>query len=133
MSAKGGGMKVRELYAGFRESFVEIAEATDALHAEVWSHEGDPLLHLWFEDLARFLNSRMDTSDFDAKISGVFKFFDGHWGTGSAEVRACIDNSFVENLFWQVPPTRAKPIWHIMPPRLQDLYVEFHGKPPNIS
>jgi hypothetical protein len=126
-------MTVRKLLGSFREHFAEIAEATDELHAEFWSLEGDPLLHLWFEDLARLLNSRMGVTAFEAEISDVFTFFDGHWGAGSAEVRACIDSSLVENLFWQVPPMRAERIWHVMPPRLQNLFIDFHGKLPGIS
>ncbi|MCG3266206.1 hypothetical protein [Yoonia sp. I 8.24] len=126
-------MTVRRLQESFCENFAEIAEATDALHAESWSQEGAPLLHLWFEDLARLLNSRMGASDFDAKICDVFEFIDGHWGTGSAEVRACIDSSLVENLFWQVPARRAESAWRIMPPRLQNLYIDFHGQPPIMS
>ncbi|SFR39914.1 hypothetical protein SAMN04488005_1426 [Yoonia tamlensis] len=125
-------MTVLKLYASFRASFAELADATDELHGEAIRAEADPLVYLWFEDLASVLNARMGISDFEAQISRVLTFIDGHWGAGSAEVRACIDTSFVENLFWQVPPHRAEPTWRIMPPRLQNLYIDFHGKPPNL-
>lgn len=44
--------------------------------------------------------------------------------------RKYLDVSFVENLFWQVPPAKAAAYWKKLPLQLQALYVDFHSKPP---
>jgi hypothetical protein len=48
----------------------------------------------------------------------------------SAEVRNCIDVSFVENLFWQVPANRAEGYWQQLPGPLKQLYLQFHRRAP---
>ena len=126
-------MTVQKLYEDFRARFPEPTHATDVLHAEGWTLGDDLLLYLWFEDLARVLNVRMGVSDFQSELDRIFAFFDGQWGAGSAEVQSCIDTNLVENLFWEVPSKRVRNVWPIMPTRLQRLYVDFHGKPPNMS
>jgi hypothetical protein len=126
-------MTVHKLYDDFRVSFPEMAQATDVLHAEIWDLEDDLAMSVWFEDLARALNTRMSLSGLQVEIDGIFTFFDDRWGTGSVEVRSCIDVSLVENLFWEVPPKQAAYIWRNIPVRLQNLYIGFHGTPPDKS
>lgn len=40
-----------------------------------------------------------------------------------------IDVYYVENLFWNAAPETKQKGWPLVPPKLQELYVKFHGKP----
>ena len=60
----------------------------------------------------------------------LFSFLVAAYEQGSEEVKSCIDVSFTENLFWNVPPDKVKPYWLLLPQRLKDLYVAFHQRAP---
>jgi hypothetical protein len=48
----------------------------------------------------------------------------------SEEVFKCLDVAFVENLFWQVPASKATPYWEQLPARFKALYQGFHHRTP---
>lgn len=76
------------------------------------------------------LNAQMGIPEQCAEFPSLFKYFDMKFRTGGKEIKNCIDVSFVENLFWQVSPRNAAPVWTILPKNLQQLYIDFHGRAP---
>ncbi|SFG17366.1 hypothetical protein SAMN05518865_10955 [Duganella sp. CF458] len=86
-------------------------------------------LYDWFDSAADALKEDMRREDSLVECSEFFKFVTNVFPSASEEVSQCIDVSFVENLFWQVPPAKAAAYWDKLPP-LQALYEGFHNKPP---
>jgi hypothetical protein len=122
-------MDVTGMYEEFRSLHPELTNAADIRHIEIWDSVSDETAFLWFESLAATLNVKMGHADERAKISLAFMYFDKKFRTGNMEIKRCINVSFVENLFWQVPPRNAAPVWATLPKSLQQLYVDFHGEP----
>ncbi len=119
-------------YLAARARFPDFAEKADRKYFEYWDEqpraEG---AYSWFESAANALNAEMKREGDLAGCSEFFEFVDSIFASASEEVRRCIDVSFVENLFWQVPPAKAAAYWNKLPPQLQALYVGFHNRPPN--
>jgi len=84
---------------------------------------------LWFESFARLVNSDMNNGIEVSSYHRVFEFLRKQYVLGDDGAKEIIDVSIIENLFWQVVPSRAKIYWDL-PAMFKDLYVEFHGKPP---
>nr|WP_325249146.1 hypothetical protein [Amylibacter sp.] len=122
-------MDAKEMYEDFCVSFPEAGQATDQRHAEFFGVEDDTPI-LWFESLAIVLNAQMGAQGKGPELAAIFKFFEEKYKSGSQEIRKTIDAGFVENLFWEVPPSRAEPVWASLPRVLQHLYLGFHGRPP---
>jgi hypothetical protein len=120
---------ILQFYRDTRQRFPAILEEADKVHLRLWEVE-DEWAIMWFESLAEMLNenmrkgARMDIADM------VFDYMRERFATGSKEVQRCIDVSFVENLFWRVPPKHARIYWARMPDLLKKLYLGFHSKPP---
>ncbi len=123
-------MDVQQMYEDFRSQYIEMTKAADAKHESIWGRVEHEVTHVWFESLAGAINDRMGISEQRAEIAAILAFFDMSFRNGSKEVKTCIDTSFVENLFWQVIPKTAAPVWAILPKNLQQLYIGFHGRSP---
>jgi hypothetical protein len=121
---------VLELYVATRERFPELALRADELHVRRWDELNAELAHVWFESLAQTINADM-TADLPFRDhEALFSCLTSAFESGSEEVKSCIDVSFVENLFWEVPPGKAEGYWLPLPQRLKDLYVAFHQRGP---
>lgn len=122
---------VPELYARVREQFPQISLVADRRHHRRW---GDTLEvgieYAWFEALADALNTEMHRGVAYSVHRPLFQFIEGSFFQGSEAVRQCIDVSFVENLFAQVPGEKCAPYWERLPSELKRLYTEFHRRDP---
>ncbi len=123
-------MDAEQMYHDFRGQYTAMSQAADAKHAATCDIDGSEVKALWFESLANALNDRMGHREHHAQIAAIFKYFDMKFRTGDADIKNFIDVCFVENLFWQVTPKNAAPVWALLPKNLQTLYVSFHGRPP---
>lgn len=122
---------VRALYQLIRGSHPEIATRADKFHHRRW---GDTLEedfeYAWFEALADALNEQMRMLVPVEQHAALLQTMATAFGSGDQEIKECIDVSFVENLFWQVPERSAQTYWHQLPKPLTELYLAFHGKQP---
>lgn len=121
------------MYDDFRNRFPELTQAADKRHLEVWGSIGSDTAYLWFESLASALNTQMGFPEEHSKFVPVFAYFDTKFRTGNSDIKNCIEVSFIENLFWQVIPRSAAPVWILLPKTLQKLYVDFHEQPPKLG
>lgn len=120
---------ILQFYRNTRERFPTIVDKTDKEHLRRWDL-GYEYAYSWFQSLANMLNAEM-RKQVDSDVAGtIFDYMREQFVTGSTEVRNCIDVSFVENLFWQVPSETARLYWLRMPDLLKNLYVEFHASSP---
>jgi hypothetical protein len=122
---------ILHFYIQTRERIPSIVEKTNKEHLRAgWDLEDDEHAYMWFHSLADMLNEEM-RKQMSVEVAGiVFDFMSDQFLIGTADVRHCIDVSFVENLFWQVPPQKARIYWLRMPDLLKKLYLGFHSKPP---
>ena len=122
---------ILHFYIQTRERIPSIVEKTNKEHLRAgWDLEDDEHAYMWFHSLADMLNEEM-RKQMSVEVAGiVFDFMSDQFLIGTADVRNCIDVSFVENLFWEVPPQKARIYWLRMPDLLRKLYLGFHSKPP---
>ena len=123
-------ISVLEMYNNFRTNYPEATELADNEHIRTWDEIGQDLPYSWFESLANAINAEMNRLTEAEKYKEIFEFIRNNYMLGNSEVKNCIDASFTENLFWQVPPNQAEPYWAIFPEKLKELYVEFHRSEP---
>ena len=116
-------------YRETRKRFSNVVEKVDRVHLKSWELD-DEYAYSWFGSLADSLNTDMRQGVGSDVAEALFEYMKDQFIAGSADVRNCIDVSFVENLFWQVSPQKAEPYWRKMPDLLKNLYLEFHGSPP---
>jgi hypothetical protein len=115
-----------------KEQFPTISAKADIEYVRQWgSFTGSEYYsYSWFEALANAINSEMrkgvEASQFKDLLSDISRNFE----TGDEDVKKCIDVAFVENLFWQVGPQKARPYWEMLSDVLKRLYVDFHARPP---
>lgn len=121
---------VLELYVATRQRFPELAARVDQLHARRWNELAAESTHVWFESLADTLNADMKARVPFQQHRLLFISMAEIFERCSNEVRSCIDVSFTENLFCNVPPDQAEQYWSQLPQRLRDLYVSFHQRAP---
>lgn len=112
--------------------FPALAEKADRVHLAYWGAAAteDLGFYSWFESIAKALNEEMRGETDAAQCRSFFEFVRSTFHVSSDEVKKCIDVSLVENMFWCVPPEKARAYWKILPPLLQDLYINFHRYPP---
>lgn len=124
-------LSLNSLYANVRESFPDLASIADREHARLGFEVEPGSSFLWFESLAKALNLEMARNVPAEVHEPLFSLIGSVLASGDGEVRECIDTSFVENLFWQVPSaTQIRAYWNRMPSSLQAFYVAFHGREP---
>lgn len=123
-------MSVLEMYRDFRKRFPELSQAADTRHIRIWESVDDDTAYSWFESLAGTINDQMGEAKQVANLALVFSYIEGKHRGGDDKVKSCIDVSFVENLFWQVKPKSAASVWPKLPKSLQQLYLNFHSRPP---
>ncbi|WP_177326914.1 hypothetical protein [Pseudomonas sp. ML96] len=117
-------------YQSVRSAFPDIAAKADGKYFDDW---GDPLPQFeysWFHSLANALNAQMNKGIAPSDHLPLFTLISDALEDCSAEVRNCIDVSFVENLFWQVPSDKAEGYWQQLPNPLKQLYLQFHRRAP---
>jgi len=119
-----------ELHSAIRDRFPSAATMADDDYARRFGADGGVLMSLWFESLATAINREMRRDAPAASYRPLFGFFAATLGGCSPEVRACIDASFVENLFHDVAPGKAAPFWAVLPGPLRNLYTGFFGRTP---
>ncbi|HEY0586773.1 MAG TPA: hypothetical protein VGD52_11610 [Pseudoduganella sp.] len=118
-------------YLAARERFPALAQKADRHFLKYWTEQPSvEAPYSWFESAANALNDEMRREGYLSECAEFFRFVAGVFASASEEVRRCIDVSFVENLFWQVPPAKAAAYWKELPPQLQALYVGFHSQRP---
>jgi hypothetical protein len=120
-------MTLVELYLEIRSRFPELASKADEQHKRLWGppKEEDP--YMWFESLAKAINTEMETDVEVAKFTALLRLLDSSLEAGTEELRSCIDVGFMENLFWQVASKKAEPYWAATPDRLKKFYIAFFG------
>lgn len=124
-------MDIKGMYEEFRDQHPKLCKSVDAKHLKIWGNVGHETMFSWFESLASTLNDQMGMSEHRTEFGSVFNYFDKKFRNGTESIKNCIEVSFVENLFWQVNPQKAGPIWDMLPKNLQRLYIDFHGRPPS--
>lgn len=118
-----------DLYSQVRKRFPKLASKADDEFSRLRYHFKPSCL--WFESLAQALNIEMGKGVPAQDYEPLFSFFASALASGEKEIKKCIDVSFVENLFWQVPSApQIHAYWQKMPPSLQALYIAFHGIEP---
>ncbi|MDD0844294.1 DUF7674 family protein [Pseudomonas sp. Gutcm_11s] len=113
-----------------RSAFPDIAAKADREYLAYWGEPFPEYEYSWFQSLANALNAQMKKAVAPANHLPLFTLISDALGDCSAEVRNCIDVSFVENLFWQVPADRAEGYWQQLPAPLKQLYLGFHRRAP---
>ena len=121
---------VVDLYNVVRDRFPEITEVTDRVHVKTWGEPEPEFAYSWFGSLANALNNDMNKGSDAKKYMTLFSFFNHTLQDCDPEIKNCIDVSFVENLFWQVPGNKAEPYWLKLPASLKELYIGFHSRAP---
>ena len=123
-------MNLQQLYRSVRDRFPEVATSADREHVSNWGELGPNDAYSWFHSLANELNRQMSRSVAFETHKPLFHFISQAALACDEEARICIDVSFVENLFWGVPKSKAEPYWRELPPGLKRLYLSFHHLPP---
>jgi hypothetical protein len=118
-----------QFYHATRDRFPTILAETDKVHLQTWDMD-DEWAYMWFHSLADMLNANMRKNARLEDAGAVFDYMRDQFMNGCGDVRHCIDVAFVENLYWEVSPDRARPYWARMPDLLKKLYLGFHSKPP---
>ncbi|MFV9657321.1 hypothetical protein ACNFCK_20740 [Pseudomonas sp. NY15366] len=119
-----------DLYNCVRSNFPEITAKADREHIRLWSELDPEFAYSWFGSLANALNSEMCKGTNHGSHSELFIFISNSLENCTKEIHKCIDVSFTENLFWQVPSEKAAPYWHALPEPLKELYLGFHRRAP---
>lgn len=123
-------MDLPRLYSEIRQRFPAITEKADRRYLKDWNEFDHDDPYSWFQSLANALNAEM-SRDIDYQIHrDLFEFIAVALGDATEEAYRCIDVSFVENLFWQVPARKSEPYWRKLPEPLRLLYLEFHRRSP---
>ena len=123
-------MGLADLYRAIRACFPELADKADAQHQRLCGSLDAEDPFLWFESLAKALNSEMDAEVDATKYLPLLQMLGNAIDTGTEELIGCIDVGFMENLFWQVASKKAQPYWDLTPDRLKRFYVAFFGYSP---
>ena len=123
-------MNVQALYLEVRKRYPEVSASADRVHLATWGEPDDGMSYVWFGSLATALNRQMNRAVDVHVHQSLFDFLAQAAAGATPEVLNCIDVSFVENLFWQVPSHKAMPYWRDLPEALKALYLGFHGRAP---
>jgi hypothetical protein len=120
-----------QLHADVRQRFPQISAAADHEHLRLWDElSADELGHFsWFGSLANAVNAEMSREVDPTLHLPLLLFLEGSLDR-SEDVHRCLDVSFAENLFWGVQVVKREPWWRALPPRLRELYLDFHPRPP---
>ncbi|AOT08843.1 DUF7674 family protein [Pseudoalteromonas luteoviolacea] len=123
-------MNVLDMFYEFRKRFEEVTQKADREHIFCWGELDPEYAYSWFESVAKAINIDMMCDVEATQYLDVFEYFEKKCINGNHEIRGCIDASFSENLFWQVPREKAHSYWAVLPNLLKDFYVGFHNCKP---
>jgi hypothetical protein len=123
-------MSVLDFYNETRKKYPAVTLIADIEHIRIWDEIDPEFAYSWFESLAKALNKEMCRNVETNKHKNLIEFISSQYQIGDAEVKNCIDVSFIENLFWEVPTEKADPYWKLLPENLKELYVDFYGRTP---
>ena len=98
---------VVDMYSAIRDRHPKLVAGTDKEHMRRWGEVSAATAYAWFESLAAFVNATMTPGIPSPDHVGLFVDLAKLYRTGSGDIRNCIDVSFVENLFWEVPSDKA--------------------------
>lgn len=121
---------ILDLYNSVRSHFPEITAKADREHVRLWGELDPEFAYSWFQSLANALNTEMCKVINPTSYAALFIFISNNLNNCTKEIHTCIDVSFTENLFWQVPGEKAAPYWHALPDPLKELYLGFHRRAP---
>ena len=121
---------VLDLYNSVRSNFPDIAAKADREHIRYWGELDPEFAYSWFQSLANALNVEMRKGTSYENYSKLFTFISNSLVNCTKEIYICIDVSFTENLFWQVPGEKAAPYWQALPEPIKELYLGFHRRAP---
>jgi hypothetical protein len=121
---------VLDLYNSVRSNFPDITAKADREHIRYWGELDPEFAYSWFQSLANALNAEMCKGTDHENHSRLFTFISNSLENCTKEIYTCIDVSFTENLFWQVPGEKAALYWHALPEPLKELYLGFHRREP---
>ena len=121
-----------DFYLQTRTLFPDLTERADREHVKYWGESPDAIAdsYIWFNAVASALNNAMCQGAYVQESRAFFVYVITVLAQCGEPVRTCIDVSLVENLFWQVSPTKAGPYWAVLPSQLQNLYLGFHRDAP---
>lgn len=123
-------MTTLEMYNDLSTKFPDIAKKASAIHVQAWGSLEPKFLFSWFESLAKALNQEIIHEVDASRYADLFEYLQKQYLFGDAEVKKCIDASFIENLFWHVDTEKAESYWSLLPDVLKDLYINFHHRSP---
>lgn len=111
-----------QFLAKVKAAFPEVA---DDLNAQ------GGLLH--FEmDAFRYFTDRMISAGEKTIVAQIYSLVDEAYSNGDNKLKNAIDVSFVEPLDFSDTKKKSRGwAWEALPPRLQQLYVAFHGEKPS--
>jgi hypothetical protein len=115
-----------------KKRYPAISAKADTEYSHQWGDftDSEYYSYTWFEALANALNGEMRRDVSASEYSELFSSISANFESGDDDVKKCIDVSFVENLFWQVPERKSASYWHALPKNLQELYFGFHHRTP---
>lgn len=125
--------KLRDaLCNSIKEHYPTISAKADAEYFRQWGDfAGEEYYsYSWFEALANALNREMCNGIPASNFIDLFATVSANYSQGDEDIRKAIDVAFVENLFWQVPGSKAVDYWATLPDTLKQLYVNFHHRTP---
>ena len=116
------------------ELFIETVRKTlprSSEHADGLMHQRgfnkDDSCHLWIETFADVTNILIAARN-RKEVTKHFSFFSRQYLEGSEEIKNCIDVSYVENLFFDLPDEDKKWAWKLLSEDLKKVYVGMWGK-----
>ena len=119
------------MYDDFRSSFPELSANVDESQKKYLNEIALGTPFFWFECLATYINNEMSSEVDPKNYKPVFEYFRSNYLFSGAQVKECIDVSFIENLFHNVNSQKTEPYWVALPDLLKDMYFNFHQNRPS--
>ena len=123
-------MPLIDFYKDTRNKFPQFVQGADNEHIKYWGEVNSEYAYSWFESLAKALNIEMAKMTEQEEIEKLYIHMEYWYKTADEEIKDCIDVSFVENLFWELPTNKIEAYWNILPQIFKELYVNFHQRKP---
>ena len=121
-----------EFCRSIKEQHPVISAKADVEYEKQWGDDVDNeyYSYSWFESLANAINKEMNREVPASEYQNLLAMISSAFESGDEAVRKSIDVAFIENLFWQVSPTKSASYWAAFPENLKRLYIDFHSRSP---